>query len=143
MYFSGEYQHGMDEKSRLILPADYRESLGNKCKISKGHEACLQVYPLEAWEKQAEKLVALDDFSRANRDLKRRFFANSRSCEIDKQGRTLINQVFRSHAHIAKEVYIIGSGDHLQIWDRDRWEEYRVRLEGDDGDDDPGEGALR
>ena len=135
MYFNGEFQHGLDEKSRLILPADFRDSLGKTCMIYKGMETCLQVYPMEAWERQAEKLVALDDYTKENRDLKRRFFSGSRSCEIDRQGRTLINQEFRAYARITKETYIIGSGDHLQIWDRDRWEKYRLRLDDEEGTD--------
>ncbi|MCL1848333.1 MAG: division/cell wall cluster transcriptional repressor MraZ [Clostridiales bacterium] len=131
MAFSGEYRHGIDEKGRLIMPARFRGSLGSSFMLSKGLEACLFAYPMDAWAKLEEKLNALSVFNRSNRDLKRRFFSGSDECEIDKQGRSLINQEFRSHANLTKEVYVVGAGDHLEIWDKDAWENYRSGL--DDG----------
>ncbi len=131
MAFSGEYQHGIDEKGRLIMPAKFRDSLGTKYMLSKGMEACLFVYPMEAWAQLEEKLNALSVFNRRNRDFKRRFFSGSGECEVDKQGRTLINQELRGHANLTKEVYIVGAGDHLEIWDKEAWENYRGGLDED------------
>ena len=127
--FSGEYRHGIDEKGRLIIPVKFRSALGSTYMLSKGLEACLFAYPMDAWVKLEEKLDALSVFNRRNRDLKRRFFSGSDECEIDKQGRTLINQEFRTHGNLSREVYIVGAGDHLEIWDKDAWENYRGGLD--------------
>jgi MraZ protein len=94
-------------------------------------EACVDIYPLEAWAKLEEKLESLSDFNRRNRDFKRRFFSGSEPCDVDKQGRILIRDEFRKHAGLTKEVYIVGVGNHLQIWDKEAWEQYRSGL--DDG----------
>ena len=99
--------------------------------MSKGMEACIDVYPLEVWAKLEEKLETLSDFTRRNRDFKRRFFSGSEPCDVDKQGRILIRQEFRNHAHLTKEVYIVGVGNHLQIWDKEAWEDYRSGLDED------------
>jgi len=131
MAFSGEYQHGIDEKGRLVIPAKYRDDLGIKYMLSKGFEGCLFAYPMNEWSKLEEKLDSLIVFNRRYRDFKRRFFSGSDPCEIDRQGRTLINLEFRSHANLDKEVYIFGAGDHLEIWDKSTWEGYRSGLEND------------
>ena len=131
MAFNGEYKHGIDEKGRLILPVKFRGSLGSKYMLSKGFEACLFAYPMEEWAKLEEKLDSLSVFNRGSRDLKRRVFSGSDETDIDKQGRSLINQEFRSFANLTKEVYIVGAGDHLEIWDKDAWEQYRGSLDDD------------
>jgi len=123
--FTSEYQYSIDEKGRLIVPKSFRDILGNRYMMSKGLEACLSVYPLDVWAKLAEKINSLNDFNPQNRALKLRFFSGSGEGEIDRQGRTLINHEFRNHAHLTKDVYIVGSGDHVQIWDKKLWEEYR------------------
>ncbi|MCL1805034.1 MAG: division/cell wall cluster transcriptional repressor MraZ [Clostridiales bacterium] len=125
MAFESEFQHNIDEKGRLILPVRYRDSYGNKCVLSKGFEGCVDVYPMETYKKLEEKLSTLNDFNRRNRDFKRRFFSGTEPCEVDKQGRILIKQEFRAHASLAKEVYIVGVGGHMQIWDKETWEDYR------------------
>ena len=97
--------------------------------MSKGQEKCVNVYPLEAWAKLVEKLGSLNMFRRGDRDFNRRFHAGSDESEIDRQGRTLIKQDFRVHGNLAKEVYIIGAGDHLEIWNKEAWELYRDKLD--------------
>lgn len=131
MAFDGEFQHGIDEKGRLIMPAKFRDSLGPKYMLCKGLETCLFVYPMEEWAKLELKLNGLNVFNRKHRDFKRRFFSGSGECEIDKQGRTLLNQEFRNYAGLTKEVYIVGAGERLEIWDKEAWERYREGLEND------------
>ena len=131
MAFSGEYQHSIDEKGRLIIPAKFRDSLGNRYMLSKGLEACLFAYPMEAWARLEEKLNQLNGFNRRNRDFIRRFYSGAGECEVDKQGRTLINQEFRGYGNLTKELYIVGAGDHLEIWDKEAWEGYRDGLDVD------------
>ncbi|MDR0468427.1 MAG: MraZ N-terminal domain containing protein, partial [Peptococcaceae bacterium] len=71
--FDSEHQHNFDERGRLILPVRLRDGLGSRCILSKGIEECIDVYPLEAWAKLEEKLDEFNDFTRSNRDFKRRF----------------------------------------------------------------------
>ena len=129
MNFSGEFQHSLDEKGRLILPALFRDSLGSKYMLSKGMEKIVCVYPMDTWAKLEEKLNALNSFNMKNQKFKRRFFSGSRECEIDRQGRTLINQEFRSYGNLTRDVYIVGAGDHLEIWAKEIWERYRDELD--------------
>ncbi|HCP14429.1 MAG TPA: cell division/cell wall cluster transcriptional repressor MraZ, partial [Peptococcaceae bacterium] len=63
------------------------------------------------------------------RDFKRRFFSGSSECETDKQGRININQELRSYAGLLKDVYIVGAGEHIEIWDKAAWEHYREDLD--------------
>jgi len=129
--FNGEFQHSIDEKGRLTLPALFRAGLGNKYMLSKGLEECLFVYPMESWARLEEKLNALSVFNRRNRDFKRRFFSGSRECETDRQGRLLIHQEFRHYGNLTRDAYVVGAGDHLEIWDKETWEGYREGLEKD------------
>ncbi|MEA4891315.1 MAG: division/cell wall cluster transcriptional repressor MraZ [Peptococcaceae bacterium] len=131
MTFNGEYQHGIDDKGRLIMPARFRDALGLRYIICKGMESCLFVYTLEEWGRLEEKLNSLSVFNRRTRDFKRRFFSGSSECETDRQGRININQELRSYAHLEKEVYVIGAGDHLEIWDKAAWDSYRDGLDDD------------
>jgi MraZ protein len=129
--FNGEFQHGIDDKGRLILPAKFREVLGTSCVIAKGMERCLFVYTLSEWSSLEEKLNSLNVFNKKIRDFKRRFFSGSGECDTDKQGRILINQELRSYANLSRDVYIIGAGEHIEIWDKAAWEAYRDDLDGD------------
>jgi MraZ protein len=96
--------------------------------LAKGMEECLFVYPLEEWHKLESQLDTLVVFKRNNRDFKRRFFSGSFEVETDKQGRANLSNELIVYAGLNKEVYIIGAGDHIEIWDRIRWEEYRRTL---------------
>ena len=129
MAFSGEFQHGIDEKGRLIIPSSFRKALGEKYMLQKGQEGCLFAYPMESWLKLEEGVNNLSDFQRENRDYKRRFFSASRECDVDRQGRTLIYPDYREYAHLTKEVYILGVGNRIEIWDRVEWETYRLDLD--------------
>jgi MraZ protein len=125
MAFNGECPHTVDEKGRVIMPLKFREALGNRCMLAKGVERCISVYPTEEWRKLEIQLDTLHDFKKKNRDFKRRFFSGSIEVETDRQGRVNLSNELITYANIGKEVYIIGAGGHVEIWDRDGWEEYR------------------
>ena len=129
MAFNGEFQHALDEKGRLIMPAKFREALGTHYMMAKGMEHCIFVYTMEEWGHLEEKLNALNVFNKKIRDFKRRFFSGSSECETDKQGRININQELRSYAGLLKDVYIVGAGEHIEIWDKAAWEHYREDLD--------------
>jgi MraZ protein len=122
--FYGEYQHTVDPKGRVIIPAKFREGLGENFIITKGLDNCLFAYSMEEWKNFEAKLRTLPLADRDARAFMRFFFAGATECEVDKQGRILIPQNLREHAGLDKDVYIIGMSSRVEIWDKSKWEEY-------------------
>ena len=122
--FVGEYSHNIDAKGRVIIPAKFREQLGEHFMITKGFEGCLFVYPMDAWEELAENLSKLPSNQKSARHLQRMFLSGAAEAEPDKQGKVLITAPHREHAMLAKEVVIIGVSKRVEIWDAQRWQEY-------------------
>lgn len=121
--YLGEYQHTLDSKGRVFIPAKLRESLGGEFYICKGFDGCLFAYDAEEWEKFSSKLIALSNASKKGRMLKRSFFAGASESKCDKQGRVLLPAGLRAYAGMKKNVTIIGSGNKVEIWDTERWQE--------------------
>ena len=126
----GEYSHNIDTKGRLIIPAKFREDLGEYFFITKGMEKCLYVYPENEWNIFEEKLNKLPTTTdKKARDLAHFFQGSAIEGELDKQGRTLIPSGLRTFAHLEKEVVFIGMGKRAEIWDKARWDEKNAELE--------------
>jgi len=126
----GEYSHNVDTKGRLIIPAKFRDDLGEHFVITKGMEECLYIHPEAEWNIFEEKLNALPTTT----DKKARAFAyffqgSATDGDIDKQGRTLIPQNLREYAHIEKEVVFLGMGKRAEIWDKARWDAKNAEVE--------------
>lgn len=119
--FIGEYHHSIDEKNRLIIPAKFREELGDKFIITKGIENCLFVYSLESWQKIVNKLETLPFTKKDARQFVRFFLSAASEVEFDKQGRVNIAQPLVSYANLEKECVTIGTGDRLEIWSNNDW----------------------
>ena len=120
----GEYQHNIDAKGRIIVPSKLRESLGEKFVATKGLDNCLFVYPMDRWESIVEKLKALPW---TNSDVRRfaRFFTSSATeCEVDAQGRILIPPNLREYTALQKQIVSIGVVDRVEIWNKEKWENY-------------------
>lgn len=122
----GEYQHNIDQKGRLIMPAKFREDIGSHFYVTKGLDTCLRAYSLEEWTKYMEKINLLPDSDKMARLFKREVLANSVECEVDKQGRILISGKLRDYAHLEKDVVIIGQSTYIEIWNKDEWENYQT-----------------
>lgn len=122
--FFGEYEHNIDDKGRVIMPAKFREELGMVFYVTKGLNSCLFVYSKEAWEKRIEELGRLGDNQEQVRRFKRIFFSNASQNILDKQGRVVIAPKLRQQASLTKEIVFIGVNDHIEIWDAKNWEEY-------------------
>lgn len=122
--FIGEYQHTMDPKGRLIVPAKFREGLGESFVVTKGLDSCLFVYPIEEWQQFEAKLKTLPMTNKDARKFVRFFLAGARECEIDKQGRVLIASNLREHALIEKDVVLIGVSNRVEIWSKESWNAY-------------------
>ena len=121
--FMGEYNHTVDPKGRLIVPAKFREQLGDEFVVTKGLDGCLFVYTLDEWHNIEEKFRNISMTSKDARKFSRFFFAGAASCELDKQGRILLPPVLREYANLTKDVVLVGVLSRVEIWDTDRWQE--------------------
>ncbi len=121
--FTGEYSHSIDTKGRVIVPAKYRESLGETFVITMGFDGCLSMYSNEEWEVFVNKLASLPEIRREARQTIRHFLAKATVCELDKQGRVLIPAKLREHAALLKDVVFVGVLSKVEIWSKERWDE--------------------
>jgi len=122
--FLGEYQHSLDNKGRITIPARFREELGETFIATKGLDNCLFLYPMSEWKSVEQKLKSLP-FTRGDvRAFVRFFFAGACECETDKQGRILLPAGLREYAGIDREVVIIGVGNRVEVWSEENWRGY-------------------
>ncbi len=120
--FMSEYNHTIDAKGRLIIPAKFRESLGEEFVVSKGMDGCLFVYANEDWNAFEQKLTSLPLINKEARQFARFFLAGAAQVELDKQGRILLPATLRAFAGLDKDVVLVGVGSRVEIWSKDKWE---------------------
>ena len=129
--FFGEYEHTIDDKNRVTLPARFRDALAEGLVLTRSLDTCLAVYSRADWDALvASRLADLDPFSREARDLKRFFFSGASDTELDKQGRVVVPPALAKRAALGKEVVVAGVHDHLEIWDRATWTDHVTKVEG-------------
>ena len=122
--FIGEYHHTIDEKGRIIIPAKFREELGDSFIVTRGLENCLFVYPNSSWEKICNKLNSLPFTKKDARVFNRFFMSGATGVEFDKQGRINLPSPLIDYAHLDKECVVIGTGDRLEVWSQLNWDEF-------------------
>ena len=120
----GEYEHSLDAKGRLIMPAKLREDMGEKFIITTGLDGCLFGFSMSEWEKFEDKLKTLPITNKNARNFVRFFLSGATECELDKQGRFLIAGNLREYANLEKDAIIIGVGTRIEIWNREKWKSY-------------------
>ena len=120
--FMGEYNHTIDPKGRVIVPAKFRDALGEHFVVTKGLDGCLFVYDEKEWALFEEKLKTLPITNQEARAFVRFFLAGAAEVETDKQGRILLPSVLREYAELEKDVVLIGAGGRVEIWSKGRWE---------------------
>jgi MraZ protein len=121
--FVGQYQHAIDDKGRVTLPAKFRAELATGVVVTRGLDGCLFVYPMEEWKRLSGRI---NDMSVANpkaRQIARYFFSGANECSPDRQGRILIPSFLRDYARLDGEAMIVGSGTRIEIWNTETWEE--------------------
>ena len=129
--FIGTYEHTIDEKSRLTLPARFRDALGDAVVLARGLDGNVAVYPKETWSVTVEaRISALDPLSREARELRRFFFSGAAESSVDRQGRILVPAVLTRHAGIERDVVVAGNYDHLELWQPAAWEQHLHAVEG-------------
>lgn len=127
--FIGEYNHSLDDKGRMAVPAKFRAALKTGAVVTKGLDNCLFLYTKKEWSKIAERMAALP-FNKANdRALARHFLAGAMDVDFDAQGRIVLPEYLRSFASITKKVVIAGLYSRLEIWDETAWENYKKKTD--------------
>jgi MraZ protein len=126
--FYGEYNHGIDRKGRLILPARFREickeSGIEKFFITRGLDKCLFMFTEEEWRMQEQKFKNLPFTKQESRSFNRLFFSGAISVAPDKQGRFIIPQYLKDYANIKKDAIVIGISNRIEIWDTKSWQTF-------------------
>ncbi len=129
--FLGEYQHNIDDKGRIIIPAKFRAELGEMFIVTRGLDKALFVYPMSEWEVLEKKLSSLPFTKAVARQFNRLFFSGAIESEIDKQGRAIIPSNLRNYAFLTKECVVIGVSTRIEIWSKEYWDKYAKEAEED------------
>ncbi|WP_289183651.1 division/cell wall cluster transcriptional repressor MraZ [uncultured Dubosiella sp.] len=128
--FMGEFAHNIDRKGRLIMPAKFREELGERVVVNRGLDGCLYVYTLDQWQIVYEKLSMLPTTKKDARKYQRLMLSKASECDLDGQGRILIPTNLVSLAELEKECMIVGVANHIEIWAKHKWERMEEEEEG-------------
>lgn len=131
--FFGEFNHTVDEKGRVTIPARFRPPLAQGGFVTRGLDGCLALYSNEEWEVQAAKVNALPTTDRRVRDFRRFIFGSASEAAPDRQGRILIPAYLRQYAHIDSEVTVVGNNTYVEIWNPETWQTMRQGVENDEG----------
>jgi MraZ protein len=127
----GEYEHTIDEKNRLTLPARFRPLFAAGLVLTRGLDGCLYAYARDAWERLvASRLEAVDPLSPEGRLMERFFFSGAAELEPDRQGRIVVPAALAQRAKLGREVVIAGVRDRLEIWNRGAWRKQLQEVEG-------------
>lgn len=125
----GEYQHNLDGKGRLIIPAKLRVDLGETFVVTRGLDGCIFGYPLPAWEALKQQMTALPLAKKNARAFTRFFYSAAAEVSVDKQGRINLPQSLITFAALDKACRIIGVNERIEIWDEARWQQTAAEIE--------------
>lgn len=133
IYFVDEYDRQLDERGRIILPAKVREKMSQTVYITVSPtDKCLQLYTEDEWGEISDKLKTLPVTTDSNaRAFVRLFFGTASACEVDKQGRILLNKKHIDFAELKKDIVLVGANTKLEIWDKEEWDTYNKKISED------------
>jgi len=127
----GEYEHTIDDKNRLTLPAKFRRDFEDGCVVTRGLDGCVYAWTPEGWENYRDSILTdLHPLSQQGRRMHRHFFSGASETRPDKQGRVSIPPALLTHAKLGRDVVVAGVNDHLEIWDRAAWKRELAEVEG-------------
>ena len=129
--FLGEFEHSIDDKSRLAVPARFRAALEAGLVITRGLDRCLVIWDSDSWRAQAERVRALNPWQADARRMQRHFFSGAVPAQPDKLGRILIPQFLRAYAQLETDVVVVGLADRIEVWSKAQWERERAEAERD------------
>ena len=127
----GEYEHTIDDKNRLTLPAKFRRAFEDGIVVTRGLDGCVYAWPPSAWERYRDTTLSeLHPLSQQGRRMRRHFFSGASETAPDKQGRVNLPPALLEHAKLGRDVVVAGVNDHLEIWDRAAWKRELAEVEG-------------
>jgi MraZ protein len=127
----GEYEHTIDDKNRLTLPAKFRTGFADGVVLAFNHDGCLEAYPTAQYEETiSTRIKGIDPISKEAKIMRRAYFSAATMTEMDKQGRVVLPAGMAQRAGIDKDVVVAGLYDYLEIWDREAWQKQRNEVEG-------------
>ncbi|MFC2030420.1 division/cell wall cluster transcriptional repressor MraZ [Chloroflexota bacterium] len=121
--FLGEFEHSIDSKGRITIPAKFRGRLAAGVVVTRGIDPCLWLYPVDTFEELAPKIIAKPLTMTKAREFRRQVFGGASDSVPDKQGRVNLPTILREYANIDKQAVIIGVFDHCEIWNLEHWRE--------------------
>ncbi len=124
--FMGEYHHNIDDKNRLVIPSNFRSSLGESFIVTRGLEKCLYIYTQAEWQKIVEKLASLPFTKKDARTFVRSFFSAAANCNLDRQGRINVTSTQADYANLNHECVIIGANDRVEVWSKENWDNFNL-----------------
>ena len=125
----GEYKHNLDAKKRLSIPSKFRKELGEGAVITRGLDNCLFVFPSEYWAKLAERLGNMPLVQQDSRAFARLLLSGAVEVDFDGLGRILVPEYLKTYAGLKKVAVMAGLYSRLEIWDEEKWENYKANLE--------------
>ncbi|MHB1417204.1 MAG: division/cell wall cluster transcriptional repressor MraZ [Chloroflexota bacterium] len=127
--FMGEFDHTVDEKGRLAIPAKFRSRFADGLVMTRGLDRCLFVYTAADWSALADNIAKLPFTQSDARSFVRLMFSGANDAQLDRQGRVVIPSYLREYASIANDVVVIGVNTRLEVWNREKWHQVRTKME--------------
>lgn len=127
--FIGEFTHSIDTKGRIAIPAKFRVKLANEAIITRGLDNCLFVFTKHDWDELAKKLISLPLAQANSRAFARLMLAGAMEAELDGQGRILVPDYLREYAGLAKEGVVAGLYNRIEVWNSEKWADYKKKTE--------------
>ncbi len=125
----GEFDHSVDDKGRLAIPAKFRGEFADGLVITRGLERCLFIYTAAYWEALAQRIDSLPLTQARAREFSRLMFSGANDTMLDKQGRLVVPAYLREYASLKSDAVVIGVNTRLEVWDRDSWQQVRDKVE--------------
>ena len=123
--FLGEFQHSLDPKGRIILPARFRQILGDRATLTTQDDGCLAIWPEDEFDRKADEMKERERTGPEGRNVARAFFAEAHPFELTGQGRVNLPAHLIEYAGLTQNVSVNGNYDHIEIWDAGRWQEVK------------------
>jgi len=128
--FRGHYEHSLDSKDRITIPARFRAALADGVVLSAGLDPCVEIYSVDDYARYEERFLAnLNPLSREGRMMKRRIHSRSEDERLDAAGRVRISRQLIEHAGLSGTCVIVGVADHLEVWNPERWAAHDAEIE--------------
>lgn len=132
--FLGEFEHTIDDKGRVAVPARFRDQVADGLVVTRGFDRCLQAFPRTVWQELAQRLNELPLGRDEVRSLRRLLFAGAAELDFDKQGRILLPQNLREYAALRDQVIIAGMSTYFELWSAATWGDVLTDLNANAGD---------